>query len=159
MILDGKIVAADIKQRLKEEINGRVDIIGRRPKLEIISVGNDSTSKVYIRNKIKAAEEVGIEVNHLIYGSNENPQRVMDYINMLNYADCVDGIMVQLPLPKHWNEREIINSIHPDKDVATDKAIRMVQGITPVPDGVGPITIAELMSNTVEAWRNNTKGS
>lgn len=117
MILDGKIAAADIKQRLKEEINGRMDAIGRRPKLVIISVGDDPASKVYVRNKIRAAEEVGIEVDHLIYDSDENPQRVMDYINMLNYADRIDGIMVQLPLPKGWDERTIIDTISPAKDV------------------------------------------
>jgi methylenetetrahydrofolate dehydrogenase (NADP+)/methenyltetrahydrofolate cyclohydrolase len=66
---------------------------------------------------MKAAEECGIEVEHLIYDSDENPQRVMDYIDMLNYADRIDGIMVQLPLPKHWNERAIIDAIRPDKDV------------------------------------------
>lgn len=117
MILDGKIVAADIKQRLKEEINERLDTIGRRPKLVIISIGDDPASKVYVRNKMRAAEEVGIEVDHLIYDSDENPQRVMDYIDMLNYADRIDGIMVQLPLPKGWDERTIIDAIRPDKDV------------------------------------------
>ena len=116
MILDGKVVAAEIKQQLKEEINGQMDIVGRRPKLVIISVGDDPASKVYVRNKIKAAEEVGIEVDHLIYEEGEQ-QRVVDYIDMLNYADRVDGIMVQLPLPKDWNEREIIDAITPKKDV------------------------------------------
>lgn len=117
MILDGKIVAADIKQRLKEEINEQMDAIGRRPKLVIISVGDDPASKVYVRNKMKAAEECGIEVEHLVYDSNENPQRVMDLIDMLNYADRIDGIMVQLPLPKGWDERAIIDAISPAKDV------------------------------------------
>ena len=116
MILDGKVVAADIKQRLKEEIDAAVANSGRRPKLVIITVGDDPASKVYIRNKMKAAEEVGIEVDHLIYEEDE-PQRVIDYIDMLNYADRVDGIMVQLPLPKGWNEREIIDAIDPAKDV------------------------------------------
>ena len=117
MILDGKIVAADIKQRLKEEINEQMNAIGRRPKLVIVSVGDDPASKVYVRNKIRAAEECGIEVEHLVYDSDKNPQRVMDYIDMLNYADRVDGIMVQLPLPKDWDERTIIDAISPAKDV------------------------------------------
>ena len=117
MILDGKIVAADIKQRLKEEINEQMNAIGRRPKLVIVSVGDDPASKVYVRNKIRAAEECGIEVEHLVYDSDKNPQRVIDYIDMLNYADRVDGIMVQLPLPKGWDERAIIDAISPAKDV------------------------------------------
>lgn len=117
MILDGKVVAALLKQRLKDYIDESVGTGARRPHLVIISVGDDPASKVYVRNKMKAAEEVGIEVDHLVYDSNENPQRVMDYIDMLNYADRVDGIMVQLPLPKGWDERAIIDSISPAKDV------------------------------------------
>lgn len=116
MILDGKVVAASIKEQLKEEIDAAVANGGRRPKLVIISVGDDPASKVYVRNKMKAAEEVGIEADHLIYTEDE-PQRVIDYIDMLNYADRVDGIMVQLPLPKGWDERAIIDTIAPNKDV------------------------------------------
>ena len=117
MILDGKVVAASIKEQLKEEIDAAVDNGGRRPRLVIISVGDDPASKVYVRNKMKAAEEVGIDVDHLIYTEEDEPQRVIDYIDMLNYADRVDGIMVQLPLPKGWNERAIIDAINPAKDV------------------------------------------
>jgi methylenetetrahydrofolate dehydrogenase (NADP+)/methenyltetrahydrofolate cyclohydrolase len=118
MILDGKVVAAGIKQRLKEEINGRVDIIGRRPKLVIISVGDDPASKVYVRNKIKAAEEVGIEVKHIVFDDNiKNKCDVITTIWYYNDDDDVDGIMVQLPLPKEWDERSIIDVISPNKDV------------------------------------------
>lgn len=117
MILNGKVVADSIKQQLKEEIDEAVANGRRRPKLVIITVGDDPASAVYVRNKKKAAEEVGIEVEHLIFDGEDNPQRVMDYIDMLNYADRIDGIMVQLPLPKGWDEREIIDSISPSKDV------------------------------------------
>ena len=115
MILDGRLVANEISNTLKEEILARTDV--RPPHLVIISVGDDPASKIYVRNKIKKAEELGIEVEPLIYDSDDNPQRVMDYIDMLNYADRIDGIMVQLPLPKSWNEREIIDCINPAKDV------------------------------------------
>lgn len=114
MILDGKIVAADIKQRLKEEIAAANR---RAPYLVIITVGDDPASKVYVRNKVKACEEIGIQVRHYVFAADDEPQAVLDLIDMLNYADRIDGIMVQLPLPKHWNEREIIDAIHPDKDV------------------------------------------
>ena len=116
MILDGKVVAASIKEQLKNEIEQLKDKIDRPPRLVIISVGDDPASKVYVKNKMKAAEEVGIEVDHLIYDEDE-PQRVIDYIDMLNYADRIDGIMVQLPLPNGWDEREIIDAINPAKDV------------------------------------------
>lgn len=117
MILDGKIVAADIKQRLKEEINERLDTIGRRPKLVIISIGDDSASKVYVRNKMKAAEEVGIEVEHLPYEEDVGTFYVREVIQYRNLDSKVDGIMVQLPLPEGYNEREIIDTIFPWKDV------------------------------------------
>lgn len=117
MILDGRIVAADIKQRLKEEINERMDVIGRRPKLVIISVGDDPASAVYVRNKMKAAEEVGIEVEHRCFTDSIEKDDVLNVIQYYNNEHLVDGIMVQLPLPKGWDERTIIDAINPEKDV------------------------------------------
>lgn len=114
MILDGKVAAANIKQRLKEEIAASDK---RAPYLVIITVGDDPASKVYVKNKIKACEEIGIQVRHYVFAADDEPQAVLDLIDMLNYADRIDGIMVQLPLPKSWNEREIIDAIYPDKDV------------------------------------------
>ena len=114
MILDGKIVAADIKQRLKEEIAAADK---RAPYLVIITVGDDPASKVYVRNKVKACEEIGIQVRHYVFAADDEPQAVLDLIDMLNYADRIDGIMVQLPLPKGWDERAIIDAINPAKDV------------------------------------------
>lgn len=117
MILDGKIVAADIKQRLKEEIDAVVINGYRRPKLVIISVGNDPASKVYVRNKMKAAEEVGIEVEHRRFADDVKKDAVLNVIQYYNNEHLVDGIMVQLPLPKHLDERTIIDAIRPTKDV------------------------------------------
>jgi methylenetetrahydrofolate dehydrogenase (NADP+)/methenyltetrahydrofolate cyclohydrolase len=114
MILDGKIVAADIKQRLREEIAAADK---RAPYLVIITVGDDPASKVYVRNKVKACEEIGIQVRHYVFAADDEPQAVLDLIDMLNYADRIDGIMVQLPLPKGWDERAIIDAISPAKDV------------------------------------------
>ena len=117
MILDGKVVAASIKKQLKEEIDAAVANGSRRPKLVIISIGDDPASKVYVRNKMKAAEEVGIEVQHDIYPETviENCLRID--INLLNKDPEVDGIMVQLPLPSRLNERAVIDTIDPVKDV------------------------------------------
>lgn len=118
MILDGKVVAASIKEQLKEEIDAAVANGGRKPKLVIISVGDDPASKVYIRNKIKAAEEVGIEVFHKTFGTGKKDAfEVISAIYFYNATNTVDGIMVQLPLPKSWNERAIIDAIDPRKDV------------------------------------------
>ena len=118
MILDGKVVAASIKEQLKQKIDEAVELGARRPRLVIISVGDDPASAVYVRNKIKACEEVGIEA----YQFNFEPTfQMVDYILGLiersNADPKVDGIMVQLPLPEGWNERPIIDAIDPRKDV------------------------------------------
>ena len=117
MILDGKVVAASIKEQLKEEIDAAVANGGRRPKLVIISVGDDPASKVYVRNKMRAAEEVGIEVEHLPYEDDVGTFYVREVIQYRNLDSKVDGIMVQLPLPEGYDEREIIDTIFPWKDV------------------------------------------
>ena len=117
MILDGKIVAASIKEQLKEEIDAAVTNGSRRPRLVIITVGDDPASKVYVRNKIKAAEEVGIDVEHLSYGEEVGSSYIREKILYRNLDPRVDGIMVQLPLPEGWNERAIIDTIDPAKDV------------------------------------------
>ena len=117
MILDGKAVAASIKEQLKKEIDAAVASGCRRPRLVIISVGDDPASKVYVRNKMKAAEEVGIEVEHLPYNDDVGTFYVREVICHRNLDPKVDGIMVQLPLPEGYDEREIIDTIVPWKDV------------------------------------------
>lgn len=117
MILDGKIAAADIKQRLKQEIDTAVASGSRQPHLVIISVGDDPASKVYIRNKIKACEECGIFITHSAHNEDVSFHHIVGLIDYCNHDPSVDGIMVQLPLPKGWNERAIIDAIDPNKDV------------------------------------------
>lgn len=117
MILDGKVVAASIKEQLKEEIDAAVANGSRKPRLVIISVGDDPASKVYVRNKMKAAEEVGVIALHKHYNEDTSPSEIKSYIDALNQTEEVNGIMVQLPLPKNWNERAIIDAIDPAKDV------------------------------------------
>ena len=118
MILDGKVVAASIKEQLKEEIDAAVANGSRRPRLVIISVGDDPASKVYVRNKMKAAEEIGIIANHFPMQSDlVTTEYVKECIALFNADPSCDGIMVQLPLPKHLDERAIIDAIDPAKDV------------------------------------------
>ena len=89
MILDGKVVAASIKEQLQEEIDAAVANGGRRPKLVIISVGDDPASKVYVRNKMKAAEEVGVDVDHRCFTEAE---KVLNFIQYCNHEHLIDGI-------------------------------------------------------------------
>jgi methylenetetrahydrofolate dehydrogenase (NADP+)/methenyltetrahydrofolate cyclohydrolase len=118
MILNGKVVAASIKEQLKEEIDAAVVNGCRRPRLVIISVGDDPASKVYVRNKTKAAEEVGIIAHHFPMQSDlVTTEYVKESVALFNADPSCDGIMVQLPLPKHLDERAIIDAIDPAKDV------------------------------------------
>ena len=114
MILDGKVVADNIKQQLKEEIAASNK---RPPNLIIYTVGDDPASKVYVRNKIKACEEVGIKVEHFVTKPDITTEQLKELIKWDNEAVNRDGIMVQLPLPEGFNEREIIDAIDPSKDV------------------------------------------
>ena len=118
MILNGKVVADNIKQQLKEEVLAAIANGSRRPRLIILSAGDDPASKVYVRNKIKAATEIGIVVDNFTYGTTDKDKNdMLTDINFYNSCDTVDGIMVQLPLPEGWNERYIIDAIAPPKDV------------------------------------------
>ena len=117
MILDGKIVAEKRRIMLKEEIDRAVAKGIRAPHLVIITVGDDPASKTYVRNKIKACEEIGIIVRHYCFAADDEPRAVLDLIRTLNNAPRINGIMVQLPLPEGWYERQIIDAINPQKDV------------------------------------------
>lgn len=115
MILDGKLVANEIGNTLKEEILAHPDV--RPPNLIIYTVGDDPASKVYVKNKIKKCEEIGIKVEHFIAKEDITTEQLKELIKWDNEAPRRDGIMVQLPLPSHLNEREIIDAIDPAKDV------------------------------------------
>lgn len=117
MILDCKLLAAQMRQSLKEEVSELTRDGQRYPRLVIITVGDDPASQVYVRNKIKACEEVGINIIHRTFPTNASGETIKESINVLNVSQDVDGIMVQLPLPKHFDEREILDAIDPAKDV------------------------------------------
>ncbi len=115
-ILDGKQVAQKLKDQLKIEIENIKAKFNRVPGLAVIQVGNVSASSVYVKAKTKAAKEVGISVidHHLKETTNQND--LINLINQLNNNEDVNGILVQLPLPKTINEEMVLNSILPEKD-------------------------------------------
>jgi methylenetetrahydrofolate dehydrogenase (NADP+)/methenyltetrahydrofolate cyclohydrolase len=117
MILDGKAVADEIKFQLKNEIDDAVASGRCRPHLVIISIGDDPASKIYVRNKTRAAEECGIIATHFPMIPEVDEEYVKEIIDAFNEDSLIDGIMVQLPLPSHLNERAIIDTIDPEKDV------------------------------------------
>ena len=117
LILDGKKVAQKIKNELKNEIKKYTSKGLRNPSLAVILVGNDPASEVYVRNKRKACEEVGINSIYIHLKEEIPEEELLKYIERLNNDNDVDGILVQLPLPKHINTQHIITAIDPHKDV------------------------------------------
>ncbi|CAD1468211.1 unnamed protein product, partial [Heterotrigona itama] len=117
VIINGKEIANEIQNELKATVQSWINNDKRRPKLVAIKVGNDPASKVYVERKIKAANFIGIE-NYTIYlEENSSQQDLLKEIDYLNKDKNVDGILVQLPLPKHMNEHEVCQAIVPNKDV------------------------------------------
>ena len=115
-LIDGKVIAQDLRNELKKEIDNLKIKIGKVPGLAVVQVGNVAASSVYVKAKTKSAIEVGIEVidHHLPEETSE--EELLQIVNTLNNQDNVNGILVQLPLPKSINEQLILDSIHPDKD-------------------------------------------
>jgi len=116
IILDGKRIAQKLKDKLKLEINEIKSQFNCVPGLAVIQVGNLAASSVYVKAKTKAAKEVGINVIDHHLEENTNQSELIDLINQLNFSKDVDGILVQLPLPKIIDEEIVLNSIIPEKD-------------------------------------------
>lgn len=117
MIINGKLVAETIKEQLVTEVTTATNEGKRAPHLIIITVGDDPASKVYVRNKMRACEEIGIIVNHIKYDDTTSEDVIKEDIENFNNDNNTDGIMIQLPLPKNYNERELIDCIDSEKDV------------------------------------------
>ena len=110
--LEAAELAAKIKEEVKAEIAG-----GVRASLTAVRVGEDPASAVYVRNKIRACEEVGIRSDHHALPESTTTEQLLELVASLNASDEVDGILVQLPLPGHVNETAIIEAMDPSKDV------------------------------------------
>ena len=116
MIIDGKKIAENLRIKLKKEIE-QLPASQIRPGLTVILIGDDSASQIYVRNKEKFAQEVGIRSKILKFDNTITEQNLIKEIHKLNSDTSVHGILVQLPLPNHINSRKIISEIDPGKDV------------------------------------------
>ena len=134
-IINGKEIANNIRNQLKEDIAQLKNKYESIPGLAVIQVGNNPASSVYVKAKAKNAKEVGIEVIDYHLEESITQEKLLEIINNLNNQNKVNGILVQLPLPKHINEQTILDSINPDKDA----------------DGFHPINVGKLSI----ASRNN----
>ena len=115
-IIDGKQVAARCREELKQQV-AALRARGIIPGLAVILVGEDPASQVYVRNKHRACEELGIHSEQYTLPAETDRQTLLDLIMELNGREEIDGILVQLPLPGHLDEKEILSAIDPAKDV------------------------------------------
>lgn len=115
-ILDGKAVSQRIKDELKNEV-AELKAKGLNPGLAVIIVGDDPASRIYVNNKKKACEYIGVRSIEYALPGETSQEELLKLINELNESADIDGILCQLPLPKHIDEKAVINAIRPDKDV------------------------------------------
>lgn len=116
-ILDGIAVSTHIKTQLKEEVAQTIAAGGKIPHLAAILVGNNPASEAYVGNKVKTCEELGFGSTLLRFDPSISQQQLLEEVAKLNQNEEIDGILVQLPLPKHIEENAVINAIAPEKDV------------------------------------------
>jgi methylenetetrahydrofolate dehydrogenase (NADP+)/methenyltetrahydrofolate cyclohydrolase len=116
-ILDGRPIAEQIKQEVAQEVQTLRAEQGFKPRLCAVLVGDDDASAVYVRNKVRACAEVGIESEQLSLPDSTTTEDLLVVVHKLNEHKDVDGILVQLPLPKHIDESSIVEAIDPAKDV------------------------------------------
>ncbi|HAT4427686.1 TPA: bifunctional methylenetetrahydrofolate dehydrogenase/methenyltetrahydrofolate cyclohydrolase FolD [Legionella pneumophila] len=116
-LIDGREISALRRTELKQRVQYHVEQRQRAPGLAVVLIGNDPASVIYVSNKRKACEEVGITSHSYDLPAETTQEKLIELINELNQSDKIDGILIQLPLPKHINERTIIEHIKPEKDV------------------------------------------
>lgn len=128
-LLDGKVASASVKEKLKKEVEEIVASGKRAPHLAVILVGNNGASETYVASKQKSCAEIGVTSTLVRLDVHTSEETLLQEIEKVNNNDAIDGLLVQLPLPKHINEQKIIEAINPAKDV----------------DGFHPVSAGNLM--------------
>ena len=117
ILIDGKKEAAKLREQLKKEVSDLKAKHSKVPGLTVILIGDLTPSQIYVRNKEKSANEVGLKSEVIRYPNTVEEKEVLNRIKELNKDDSVSGILVQLPLPKHIDKQKVIETIDPSKDV------------------------------------------
>lgn len=130
LILDGKAVAARVLAEVKTGVAALAEATGTRPTLAVILVGDDPASQLYVRNKKRSAEEVGIAARDYLYPQGCSQAELLETIRRINADAAIHGILLQLPLPKGMNDEEALASIAPAKDA----------------DGLHPMNLGSLLA-------------
>lgn len=168
-IISGKIVSAQTREKIKAMVSEFETENNRKPCLAVVLVGNDPASEVYVRNKIKGTEEVGMKSLSFNMPENSTNAEVEEVVKSLADDDKVDGILVQLPLPKHLDERKILSLIPDTKDVDgfSPNNLGLLSIGTPRTVSCTPLGVMELIKSTgmdlkgknaVVIGRSNTVG-
>ncbi len=131
-IIDGKELAKKVRLELKDEVEKLKKDDNIHPKLAVIMVGSDPASQIYVRNKSKACDEIGIEFEEFLLDENTTQKELLDLIDRLNDNDKINGILLQSPIPKNLDINEAFRRISPEKDV---------DGFNPV--NVGKLTLGQ----------------
>ena len=116
-LIDGKAIATDIRREIAKEAAAFTEKYGVKPCLKVILVGDDPASCIYVNNKQKACEKAGIDAETLRLGAETKTEELLGLIQKLNADKFVNGILVQLPLPAHIDEKKVLDAISPEKDV------------------------------------------
>ncbi|KAM4809556.1 bifunctional methylenetetrahydrofolate dehydrogenase/cyclohydrolase 2, mitochondrial [Rhinophrynus dorsalis] len=116
-IISGTKLAKEIHKEVQKDVESWLSLGNKRPHLSVILVGDNPASHTYVKNKIKAATSVGISTEVIVRPSNISQEELLEVITNLSNDSSVSGLLVQLPLPEHINERAICNAVSPDKDV------------------------------------------
>lgn len=146
-IIDGKLISAQVKQELKQEVEKQIENGGKIPHLAAILVGNNGSSETYVASKIKSCEEIGFKSTLIRRDSTTTEAELIEIIEQLNHDDDIDGFIIQLPLPEQINVDNVIEAIEPRKDVDGFHPInigRMAKGL-PAYISATPFGVLELI--------------
>ena len=124
-IIDGKKVSAEVKENVKKLTEALKAAHGVTPGLAVVIVGDDPASRVYVNNKKKACEAVGFYSEEYALPASTTQEELLDLVNTLNSKADINGILVQLPLPKHLDDKAVIAAINPQKDVDAFHAVNV----------------------------------
>ena len=139
-ILDGKQTSLKISENIQKEIQGHINSGKRPPKLDILLVGDDFGSQKYVEMKSKKAQELGIQCEVHRFEEDIQEEELIRLIEELNRNDEIDGVMVQLPLPSHINEKNILEKILPSKDVDGLTSVNLGKLFKNDPTAIAPAT-------------------
>ncbi|MBQ1815343.1 MAG: bifunctional 5,10-methylene-tetrahydrofolate dehydrogenase/5,10-methylene-tetrahydrofolate cyclohydrolase, partial [Ruminococcus sp.] len=124
-IIDGKKVSAEVKEQVRKQVEELKAAHGITPGLAVVIVGDDPASRVYVNNKKKACEVVGFKSEEYALPAETTQEELLALVEKLNNKEDINGILVQLPLPKHLDDKAVIEAINPQKDVDAFHAVNV----------------------------------